>query len=75
MREFCLTRTTDISGVSGTGTVAEGVEFSDGRVVLCWLVGGGAMGVYRTINEVIQIHGHNGATVVEWSAPDVGRLE
>lgn len=36
MRTFTLERGYDESGVSGTGTVLEGVEFSDGRVVLEW---------------------------------------
>ena len=36
MRTFTLHRSSDETGVSGTGTVLEGVEFSDGSVVLCW---------------------------------------
>ena len=36
VRTFTLERGHDESGVSGTGVVLEGVEFSDGRVVLEW---------------------------------------
>lgn len=36
MRTFTLTRGNDETGVSGTGVVLEGVEFSDGRVILEW---------------------------------------
>jgi hypothetical protein len=35
-RRFELHRDTDITGVSGTGVVAEGVAFSDGVVALRW---------------------------------------
>lgn len=34
MRRFELHREEDVSGVSGTGVVAEGVAFSDGRVLM-----------------------------------------
>ena len=37
MRRFTLDRGHDESGVSGTGIVVEGVEFSDGKVVVRWL--------------------------------------
>ena len=37
MRLFKLQRKVDCSGVSGTGVVAEGVEFDDGQVALRWL--------------------------------------
>lgn len=66
MRTFKLIRRRDVSGVSGTGTVAQGVEFNDGKVAMRWL------GKYRTteiahdIQTIIEIHGHDGATVVEW---------
>lgn len=36
MRRFELVRREDVSGTSGTGVVAEGVEFSDGSVMLHW---------------------------------------
>lgn len=36
MRPFHFQRVEDESGTSGTGIVAEGVEFSDGSVVLHW---------------------------------------
>ena len=40
MRTFELHRDTDVSGVSGTGVVAEGVEFADGTTVVRWLRAG-----------------------------------
>ena len=40
MRTFTVLREGDESGVSGTGTVAEGVEFGDGTCVIRWMPAG-----------------------------------
>ncbi|OBI98082.1 hypothetical protein [Mycobacterium sp. 1465703.0] len=67
MRRFTLKRTEDATGVSGVGTVAEGVEFSDGRVALRWTVGEHRSSViWDSIASVEAIHGHGGMTTVEW---------
>jgi len=67
MRRFVLVRNHDVSGVSGTGVVAEGVVFSDGRVALRWMVNGiHSIVVHQSIEDVITVHGHGGKTVVEW---------
>jgi hypothetical protein len=65
-RRFRLRRYRDISGVSGTGCPAEGVVFSDGAVALHWTGAHPATAVWPDIESVIAIHGHHGATVVEW---------
>jgi len=64
MRTFTLERDEDVTGVSGTGTVAEGVEFSDGEVVIRWLVGQHQSTVVwaQGIESVKAIHGHDGKT-------------
>lgn len=64
MRTFHLLRTTDPSGVSGTGIVAEGVVFSTGWVALTWLTAVRSMVFYPSIEDVRSIHGHQGATQV-----------
>lgn len=66
MRRFVLIRTEDLTGVSGTGQVAEGVQFFDGKVVMRWKTDVNSTVFYDSIEDVIYIHGHNGATVVEW---------
>lgn len=66
MRLFRLRRIEDESGVSGTGLIAEGVEFSHGEVVLSWVTMHRSIGVYPNIKELENIHGHGGKTVVEW---------
>jgi hypothetical protein len=66
MRRFVLDRKEDVSGISGTGVVAEGVVFGDGTTVLRWTVEYQSTGVYDSISDVIMIHGHDGNTVVRW---------
>jgi len=63
-RRFELHRDTDASGVSGTGVVAEGIEFSDGVVALRWRSEWPTSVVFhdRGIEAVRAVHGHNGAT-------------
>lgn len=62
MRPFQLHRDEDESGVSGTGIVAEGVEFSSGAVALTWLSQFGAVNVYNNMRVVEELHGHGGKT-------------
>jgi len=62
MRTFILYRVTDVSGISGTGVVAEGVEFSDGVCVCRWMTSTATTTVYDSIQDVESIHGHDGAT-------------
>ncbi|MFC0626132.1 hypothetical protein [Kribbella deserti] len=66
MRRFQLIRHTDISGVSGTGVVAEGVKFTDGTVALRWHGQWPATATWNSLNGVIAVHGHQGATEIYW---------
>jgi len=68
-RPFKLVRTVDVSGVSGTGVVAEGAEFSDGSVALRWLGAHPSTAVWPSVAEVLAVHGHQGATSVYWIEP------
>lgn len=72
MRTFRLVRDEDVTGLSGTGVVCEGIEFSDGTAVIHWIVGD-----YHTttvhpdgIGSVNRIHGHGGATRLVFDAPN-----
>ena len=62
MRTFHLQRNEDETGVSGTGIVAEGVEFSNGVCILCWLDELLSLKIYNSIEDVERIHGHKGKT-------------
>ncbi|MCZ2224444.1 MAG: hypothetical protein LC122_12545 [Chitinophagales bacterium] len=65
MRRFHLERIKDISGISGCGVVAEGVEFLDTRqVVLHWIGDHPCTNIYQSIEDVKYIHGHGGSTIV-----------
>jgi hypothetical protein len=72
VRRFELHRDVDASGVSGTGIVAEGVEFSDECVVLRWLSEWPTSVVFhdKGMEAVEQIHGHNGSTRIVYLDPD-----
>jgi len=66
MRAFRLYRSRDMSGVSGTGYVAEGVEFSDGLVVLRWTSSTPTTEIHPDIDALLLLHGHYGSTRVDW---------
>lgn len=69
MKPFQLVRFRDVSGCSGEGVVAEGMEFSSGKAVLSWCLGpagASSIGIYNDIEELVRIHGHNGDTVVNY---------
>lgn len=73
-RLFNLVREQDVTGISGTGIVAEGVQFSDGTTVLRWLKAGTARPdkvkpttvIHESVESVEALHGHNGATRIVW---------
>lgn len=66
MRRFHLVRTEDPSGVSGTGVVAEGVEWENGEVELCWRSKYHITEHAPNIHTIVAVHGHGGRTHVEW---------
>lgn len=68
MRMFRLLRRQDASGVSGTGQIAEGIEFSDGTVALRWTGRPYVSTVfYDSIRAVEAIHGHGARTRIIWN--------
>jgi hypothetical protein len=66
MRRFVLNRHEDETGISGVGTVAAGVQFPDGKVAMRWLTATASTAVYDSVDDVKEIHGHGGKTVIEW---------
>lgn len=66
MRTFILNRIHDVSGVSGTGVIAEGVVFSGGKTVVCWKTATPSINIYDCVEDVLRIHGHQGATEVQY---------
>lgn len=64
MKLFWLMRDEDESGVSGTGLVAEGVQFAGGQCALHWLTEYTSVSIYPDIITLEKIHGHQGKTKV-----------
>lgn len=68
-RRFALVRNIDDTGVSGTGTVAEGVIFSDGTAVLRWRPlrqdGETSHAVWPNTTALLNVHGHDGKTTIQ----------
>ena len=68
---FALHRDVDETGLSGTGVVAHGALFPNGKVVLAW---GGSLGVpsvavFDNVDQVRTVHGHDGKTRLVWDMP------
>lgn len=79
MRTFQLIRVTDHTGISGTGTVADGCEFPDGTTAVRWReltpdTDNYQRGVRATtvifpsVEAVEALHGHGGATIIRWTS-------
>jgi hypothetical protein len=58
MRRFVMSREFDVSGVSGTGLVLEGVLFSTGVVVVHWLTPPprGSISLWDSLEQFLSIH-------------------
>lgn len=65
-RRFHLLRKEDVSGVSGTGVVAEGCEYSNGMIALVFISQYPCVNIYPNIKIVEAVHGHSGASEVIW---------
>lgn len=75
MKTFVLFREEDVTGISGTGIVAEGVEFSNGKTVIQWVVGEHqSTVVWDNIEAVEAIHGHGGATKIVYDEVDTSTV-
>ena len=64
MKLFELRRSVDETGVSGTGTIAQGVVFDNGWCALTWMTKHTSVAFYTSIDDVVAIHGHGGSTKV-----------
>mgnify|MGYP001593738916 CR=1 FL=1 len=66
-RRFYLNRKEDPSGISGVGIVGEGWLDPLGEAILVWLVGEHkSTEIHHSIEDLLAIHGHSGATEVVW---------
>lgn len=63
-KTFIFWRSEDVSGISGTGKVAEGCVFDSGECVVHWLGTKGSINIYHNFDDLIAIHGHSGKTEI-----------
>ena len=71
MRRFHLVREEDETGVSGVGTVAEGIEFTNGTVSVSWLGPHRGFDNYESMKSYMELHGHGGKTKAVYLDPSV----
>lgn len=64
IRVFFLQRHHDVHGVSGTGKVAVAVEFPSKKCVMEWLSKYTTETIYENIQQIEEIHGHEGRTIL-----------
>lgn len=70
-RRFHLLRHTDITGVSGTGIVADGILWPDGTASLRWRGERPSTVHWDRIADATAVHGHGGATQIVWTDIDL----
>jgi hypothetical protein len=60
MKKFIMIRVNDIGGVSGTGHVMDGIEFSNGKVAVAWLgkgaVQASSVAVWDSFEDFMSVH-------------------
>lgn len=66
MKVFRVVRSKDVSGISGTGIIAEGVRFHDGQIAISWFGKHQLTEIGPDIDTWLAVHGHGGLTTVEW---------
>jgi hypothetical protein len=73
---FRVYRDQDVSGVSGTGVIAEGCQFSTGWVVTHWLDQPPMnepktdVWYHKGTSPITKVHGHGGATRIVWTSEE-----
>jgi hypothetical protein len=65
-KRFVLNRTQDATGTSGTGIIADGVEFPSGKCVIHFRPAPGSIIIFDSVADMESVHGHNGQTQIVW---------
>lgn len=66
---FYLVRHTDVNGLSGTGVVAVGVVYPNGKAHMQWISFKSSFEMHDSVDSLMDIHGHGGATELVWGDP------
>ena len=64
LRRFYFQRDIDETGISGTGKVAEGVVFPNGKCAFSWNTKIASVVIYDSIEDAITVHSHGGKTKI-----------
>jgi len=75
IRPFVLNRFEDETGISGTGKVAHGAVLPSGKVVIEWTTDNKTIEIFKDIEEMMSLHGHNGKTQIEYTKEVSGDLK
>ena len=67
-KKFKLYRKRDKTGISGTGHVAEGVMFCNGKVTCVWTSNVKSVEVLDNFEDflVLHVHNHNNDSTIVW---------
>ncbi len=69
LKPFHLFRHEDASGISGTGIVAVGVVWPNGRATMHWISYRSSSEDHASIDSLMEIHGHGGKTEIVYGVP------
>lgn len=69
IKTFYLLRHSDVNGLSGTGIVAVGSLYPNGEAHMLWVSFKSSFEMHKSIDALIDIHGHHGATELVWGDP------
>jgi hypothetical protein len=72
LRRFILVRRHDPTEVSGTGIVAEGVEFAETKMCALFWRNSESGGIYLHVGVIREKHCHHGYTDLVWVDGDSG---
>lgn len=78
VKTFSVERQHDASGVSGTGVVIEGVQFTDGTVVTRWVSPTPSTVVWASFDDFYEVHikpHPENLSIVRWAVPYVTYVE
>jgi len=65
-KRFYLNRKEDHEGNNGTGIVAVGVQFPDGKCLVNWMTDTPSFNFYNSLKDVNEVHGHDGDTEIKF---------
>ena len=69
IKTFYLMRHSDVNGLSGTGVVAVGVVYPDGKAHMQWTSYKKSFEMHENVESLMDIHGHAGATELVYGDP------